>query len=347
MIVSWFRILTFSLILTAFLPVLSGGPFAVSLAMADEAEDFRLKGNEAYEAGIYEEALRWYRMAAGRGNVDAQYQLGYMYTFGKGVPKDAPEAIHWYRMAAEQGNAAAKINLGVMYQNGLGIPKDDAEAVRWYRMASGAPLAQYNLARMYENGWGVPKDEAEAARWYRKAAEWGYADAQRALGVMYRNGYGILKDDAEAAHWYRKAAEQGDARAQTYLGNMYVNGMGVIKNEAEAVRWYSKAAEQGSALGQNALAWRLATSANSSIKNSPEAVQWAEQAVQSEDIGYYRDTLAAAYAAAGRFSDAVREQKKAISQAKAEGNYKSDYEDRLRLYQSGKALFCPGGPGCE
>jgi hypothetical protein len=48
-------------------------------------------------------------------NAGAQYNLGNMYDFGKGVLKDAKQAASWYQKAAEQGYAKAQSNLGAMY----------------------------------------------------------------------------------------------------------------------------------------------------------------------------------------------------------------------------------------
>ncbi len=47
-----------------------------------------------------------------------------MYDNGRGVPQDYQEALKWYRLAAEQGNAIAQYNLGFMYDNGEGVPQD-------------------------------------------------------------------------------------------------------------------------------------------------------------------------------------------------------------------------------
>ena len=72
------------------------------------------------------------------------------------VLKDAAEAVRWYRKAAEQGRADAQFNLGNMYSAGRGVLKDDAEAVRWYRKAAeqGAADAQFNLGISYATGEG-------------------------------------------------------------------------------------------------------------------------------------------------------------------------------------------------
>jgi TPR repeat protein len=49
------------------------------------------------------------------GDAKAQFQLGWMYSKGQGVPKDNTEALKWYRLAAEQGDAKAQRSLGSMY----------------------------------------------------------------------------------------------------------------------------------------------------------------------------------------------------------------------------------------
>jgi len=70
------------------------------------------------------------RTAADQGDARAQYNLGFMYYFGEGVPQDHAEAVHWYRLAAEQGDARAQYNLGFMYDNGKGVPPPLANFAR-------------------------------------------------------------------------------------------------------------------------------------------------------------------------------------------------------------------------
>lgn len=43
-----------------------------------------------------------------RGYADAQFQLGRMYTIGRGVPRDKVKAIEWFRKAADQGHIDAQ-----------------------------------------------------------------------------------------------------------------------------------------------------------------------------------------------------------------------------------------------
>ncbi len=62
----------------------------------------------------------------------------------------------------------------------------------------------------------------------------------------------------------------------------------------------------------NQLAWLLAVCPDPRYRNGKRAVKLAERAVASEASAHYLDTLAAAYAEAGRFRDAERTQKSVI-----------------------------------
>jgi TPR repeat protein len=141
------------------------------------------KGCNYDEQGKYKEAVKWYRKAAEQGHIEAQANLGVMYSKGRGVEQDYKEAVGWYRKAAKQGYARAQTNLGLRYEEGQGIEQDYKEAIKWYNKAAeqGHALAQTNLGIMYEEGQGVGQDYKEAVGWYRKAAERGSDYAKDAL----------------------------------------------------------------------------------------------------------------------------------------------------------------------
>jgi hypothetical protein len=90
--------------------------------------------------------VKWYKLAAEQGYASAQYNLGYMYDKGKGVPQDYKTAVKWYSLAAEQGVALAQHNLGAMYDEGKGVLKDYVYAHMWYNIAasSGNKVASKN-----------------------------------------------------------------------------------------------------------------------------------------------------------------------------------------------------------
>ena len=191
------------------------------------------------------------------GKTPAQIrELGYDYNVGRnGKTKDLMKAVKYYRIAAERGDAWGQNNLGAMYRDGEGVTQDHAEAVKWFRKAAeqGNASGQLNLGWQYEKGYGVTQDDTEAVKWYRKAAEQGNATGQNNLGVMYRDGKGVTRDYAEAVKWFRKAAEQGHAMGQNNLGCMYDNGRGVTKDLKQAKYWYEKSAAQGNELAKQNL----------------------------------------------------------------------------------------------
>ena len=121
-----------------------------------------------------------------------------MYADGLGVAKDGKEAVRWCRLAADQGDVDAQCILGAIYADGLVVAKDGKEAVRWYRLAAdqGDADAMHKLGAMYANGLGVAKDEKEAARWFRLAADKEDADTQLARDLKDFNG--ALKRQLEA-----------------------------------------------------------------------------------------------------------------------------------------------------
>jgi len=97
--------------------------------------DFQ-KGWDAYNRGDYTTALREFTPLAEQGDADAQFNLGWMYYEGRGVPQDYETAVKWWTLAAEQGDPHAQFNLGVMYRKGDGVPQDDKTAVKWHTLAA-------------------------------------------------------------------------------------------------------------------------------------------------------------------------------------------------------------------
>ena len=137
-------------------------------------------GVEAYERGDYAAAVRIFAALAAQGDAGAQFNLGFMYHWGRGVPQSDAEAVQWFHMAATQGHPWAQVNLGVRYHGGRGVSKDGAEAVQWFRRAAeqGSAKGQFNLGRMYDLGRGVPRDRVQAYAWFDVAAAQGDEDAE-------------------------------------------------------------------------------------------------------------------------------------------------------------------------
>ena len=113
--------------------------------------------------------------------------------------------------------------------------------------------------------------------------------------------------------------------------------------EAEAVAHGRAALERDPRLlsAANNLAWVLATSADASLRDPAEAIRLAGTAVRETDSGNpgFLDTLAASYAAAGRFGDARRTAQRAAELATARGDEELARSIRARAagYAQGRA----------
>ncbi len=134
-----FKIVLVSLSLTLVLP---------NLAQADYE-----KGVEASGQGDYEIAFSEWLIDANQGHAQAQYNLGVLYFYGEGVPKNYPQAVKWFRLSTDQGVPEAQFLLGYMYANGLGVRENKAESVKLYRLSAdqGFADAQNALDGMYAN----------------------------------------------------------------------------------------------------------------------------------------------------------------------------------------------------
>lgn len=207
---------------------------------ADEA--FKI-GKQYQENNNYEEALHYFAKAAELGSIQAQYQVGDIYYYGKTGYQDDGEAEKWYLKSAENGCVEAQYSLGNLYL-GSKKPEKNAEAAKWLQKAaeSGHVTAQYNLGFMYHNGWGVTKDYKKAVMWYNYAAQKGSSDAQYSLGQMFYWGDGVDRNYETAIKWFLDAALQNNTNAQYNLGFIYENGIGIPPNYPEAIKWYTKAA---------------------------------------------------------------------------------------------------------
>jgi tetratricopeptide (TPR) repeat protein len=94
---------------------------------------------------------------------------------------------------------------------------------------------------------------------------------------------------------------------------------------------------------RNDLAWLLATCPDVSVRDASEAVRLAEEVVQRKPGAQQLDTLAAAYAAAGRFDEAGDRVERAIELAEAAGAGQASraFRERAERYARGDAWVEP------
>jgi tetratricopeptide (TPR) repeat protein len=185
---------------------------------------------------------------------------------------------------------------------------------------------------------GRPDD---AVRAYREALarEPGHARAQANLGLaLVRAG----RAD-EALEPLRRAVAAGpdDANAQLGLARAYA----ALGRPRAALRHYGEALRlrprwPAAASGR---AWILATSADAGVRDPVAAIRVAEAArAQGPATPELLDALAAAYAAAGRFDDAVRTASEARALAASrDPALAAELRARLELYRARRAYVSP------
>jgi TPR repeat protein len=85
-----------------------------------------------YSQKRYAESAKWAKLAADKGDANAQILLATMLYLGQGgVTQDYTEAAKWAKRSAEQGNGPGEQTFAAFYSKGIGVPKDNIEADKW------------------------------------------------------------------------------------------------------------------------------------------------------------------------------------------------------------------------
>ena len=294
----------------------------------------------------------------------AHYNLGNaLLELGK-----VPEAIGHYEQALrlKPDYAEAHNNLGIALLELGKVPEAIGQYEQALRLKPDYAEATTTWGRSVRTGQGVGGDRAvragaaDQARLCRGAQQPGERSAPTGQGVG--GDRAVRAGAADQARLCRGALQLGDRSAPTGQG---VGGDRAVRAGAaaqarimleahhnlgnallrqgkvsEAIAQYREALrlkpDWPPALSR--LAWILATDRNASLRNGAEAVQLAERLC--EVTGYQQadalDVLAAAYAEAGRFSDAIRVAQKAVELANAAGqeDLAGHIQERLKLYQA-------------
>ncbi len=179
--------------------------------------------------------------------------------YSLGVPQEYVKTQERYEKAA-QGAADAQFNLGWLYRHGRGVPQDGGEArgSGTRRLPRGGADAPANLGWRYANGRGVPQDYGKAREWYEKAAAQGNADAQGPASACCTRIAGVFRDYAKAREWYEKAAARGTSPTRRRILQKCREWKGGHKKDSISCDYlgYRQAAKQGSEYAKKALAIR-------------------------------------------------------------------------------------------
>jgi tetratricopeptide (TPR) repeat protein len=192
--------------------------------------------------------------------------------------------------------------------------------------------ARYNLANAFLQSGRLD----EAVSQFKRALDIDptNAGAHNNLGAVLLQ---LGKVDEAVVH-LNKALEidPNNAQAHNNAGNTFLR-MGKIN---EAVAHYDRALEidPGNINAANNLAWLFATSSDAGVRNGAKAVELAERADQltGHKNAIIIATLAAAYAEAGRFPEALTAARRALQLATDAGNtaLADAVRAQIKLYES-------------
>jgi tetratricopeptide (TPR) repeat protein len=184
--------------------------------------------------------------------------------------------------------------------------------------------------------WDIKGDYDRAIADYNKALEL----YPHFAGAYYNRGnvWYMKGDPDRAIADYDKALEIDPRFSVAY--NNRGDAWGKKGDYAQAIADYDRAlaADPRFVVAYNNKAWLLATCPDGKYRNGAKAVELALKAVELNPDVYQLDTLAAAYAEAGKFEDAIATQERVINLFKKEDNAEvlAEYIERLRYYEAHK-----------
>ena len=183
---------------------------------------------------------------------------------------------------------------------------------------------------------------AQASYWRTSESLWTHTLACTSDNFVAQNNLGnallLMGRNGEAMVHFQQALQIKPryATAHYNLGNLF-HRMG---RDDEAMVHLQQALQLNprSLKIQSDLAWVLAPASPAALRGGRRAVELAEQANQAagEEDPVILRTLAAAYAEAGRFDDAVRTAQKAmgLAQAKGQSSLVEQLDGQLKLYEA-------------
>jgi TPR repeat protein len=69
----------------------------------------------------------WYKRAANQGDMEAMYNLGCLYRYGRGIHQDLEEAYYWFSLASAKYSGLGNVQ---MYMDDPKLTPEQIEAVK-------------------------------------------------------------------------------------------------------------------------------------------------------------------------------------------------------------------------
>jgi TPR repeat protein len=109
---------------------------ADKVAIERKDDDYiNAKGAKLYGNQSYSQAVEYYRLGAVMGNSVSISNLGYCYLYGRDIPQNTALAIAYFKIASEKGNPDAAYKLGDIYSRDTWGLEDKELSIYYYSLA--------------------------------------------------------------------------------------------------------------------------------------------------------------------------------------------------------------------
>lgn len=270
-------------------------PYLTTCAQAGSVENIDRLALCYYNKRNFSEAYRWFNIAAGRGDLNANYFAASMLLDGRGVAANPGRAADMLLVAARRGHANAMYLLGQCYLNGKGLTASPENALMWYRRAAGAgsPRASWEVARANVDGTLCPVDYDNAMLYFALAARQSsnrkflkyVSDSIAGTDfAVYLRGRQLMMNDSlhEAFNEFKRLARNQSAEGKLWQGLAYLDTAYNKHSDTKAFKEVKAAAEAGFAPAQLQYARMLETATGT----ERDLVKAVENYTAAAEAGY-------------------------------------------------------------
>lgn len=274
---------------------------------------YRLESSALDASGAFDQA------AAKAGVTNTQMTE---FVLGRILQADPPRLAVLDRAPVD--DAAARIRLNEQWPDYDTVFRFRVEALQRKAEADDS-LAQLAIGSMMldDESKYMAHDPKKALEWLERASNNGNARAAMFTASL------LMQDPAQFgdAHYRRmlphlqRAANASNGMAMVELSHFYVEGLaGLPRDCKQAADWQARAEEAGIEHARNEQVWTLATCPIPTQRDPARALELAQFMIERKDklSSGELDTVAAAFAANGKFDQAVAYQTEAVAKAPEE-----------------------------
>ena len=204
------------------------------LLSPSSSETFYALGLAYENMGKIKKAVKYFDLAAEKGEINSMVMMAQRYIKGDGVPKNLINAAYYLNEARNRENATAYYLTGEAFFEGTIWKKNIDKAISYMEKASdmGHDIAAWYLGTIYQYDLD---DNDTAIKYYLIAAEREYPYAYESLGKIYGSIY--VREYEKAIKWYLKAYDLGETKLAGEIGYLYLQ----INKPNEALKYFEKA----------------------------------------------------------------------------------------------------------